>query len=104
MAREKLPTPAEIRALSPGRTDRPLPVIMEHLNLLVKFGSHVAVAEVQCLWFIRRTFGDMVPVPEIYGWRTDGREVFLYMQLIRGVTLKQRWDYPSIAERASVCG
>jgi hypothetical protein len=46
----------------------------------------------------------MVPVPEIYGWRIDGREVFLYMQLIRGATLKQRWDYLSIAERTSVCG
>jgi hypothetical protein len=101
--REKLPTPAETRALSPGRTDRPLPVIMEHLNLLVKFGPHVIVAESQCLWFIRRTLGDIVPVPEIYGWRTDGPEVFLYMQLIRGVTLKQRWDYLSIAQRTSVC-
>jgi hypothetical protein len=87
-----------------GEPTGPFTVIMEHLNLLVKFGPHVTVAEAQCLWFIRRTFGDIVPVPEIYGWRTDGLEVFLYMQLIRGVTLKQRWDYLSVAERTSVCG
>jgi aminoglycoside phosphotransferase len=28
--------------------------------------------------------------PEIYGWDKDGDDVFLYMQLVFGVTLNQR--------------
>lgn len=74
-----------------GQKIRPRPVIMEHLNLLVKFGPRVTIAEAQCLWLIRMTLGDRVPVPEVYGWRVDGNEVFIYMQLVQGVMLKDRW-------------
>ena len=66
--RRILPTLSEIKVLSSVRRAKLPPVIMEHLNLLVKFGSHVIVAEAQCLWFIRRTFRDMFPILEIYGW------------------------------------
>ena len=101
---QRLPTPAEVRALSGGENFQPPPVIIEHLNLLVKFGPCVTVAEAQCLWLIRRILGDKVPVPEVYGWRVDGLEVFIYMQLVRGVTLKDRWEHLSAAEKTSVCG
>ena len=83
-----LPTPAEVRALSEVKIFQPHPVIVEHLNLLVKFGPHVTVAEAQCLWLVRRILGDKVPVPEVYGWRVVGLEVFIYIHLVRGVTLK----------------
>jgi hypothetical protein len=98
---QRLPTPAEVRALSTVKKIRPLPVIIEHLNLLVKFGRHVTIAEAQCLWLIRRILGDKVPVPEVYGWRVDGQEVFIYMQLIRGVTVKDRWEHLIAAEKTS---
>jgi hypothetical protein len=100
---QRFPTPAEVRALSRIEKFRPLPVIMEHLNLLVKFGPQITVAEAQCLWLIRRILGDKVPVPEVYGWRVDGNEVFAYMQLVRGVPLKDRWEHLSTAEKTSVC-
>ncbi|TGO22418.1 hypothetical protein BPAE_0169g00260 [Botrytis paeoniae] len=74
-----LPTPAEVLALSGnGQTKpQPPPVIFEHLNLLVKFGRYVTLAEAQCLWIIREDLGDEVPVPEIYGWRVDGDHDFM---------------------------
>lgn len=101
----RLPTPAEVRALSPTHTTKPQPppVKFEHLNLIVKFGPHVSVAEAQCLWLIRRVLPHEVPVPEVYGWRVDGRHVFIYMQLIRGQTLKDRWKLLSGPDKAAVC-
>jgi len=100
-----LPTPAEVRALSGANQamPQPPPVRFEHLNLIVKFGPHVAIAEAQCLWVIKRVLRDEVPVPEVYGWRVDGRHVFIYMQLVRGETLKERWDSLSIADKITVC-
>ena len=83
-----LPTPAEVRSLwDHEMPNQPLPVRFEHLNLIVKFGPRVDVAKAQCLWVIKRVLGDKVPVPEVYGWRVDGRDVFIYMELIRGDTL-----------------
>lgn len=71
--------PPEVRALSGTDQARPQPrpVIFEHLNLIVKFGPHVTVAEAQCLWVIKRLLCDEVLVPEVYGWRVDGRDVFI---------------------------
>ncbi|KAF7942629.1 uncharacterized protein EAE97_006083 [Botrytis byssoidea] len=100
-----LPAPAEVFALSGDgpRESRPPPVIFEHLNLLVKFGRYVKIAEAQCLWIIKKDLGGEVPVPEIYGWRTDGDYVFIYMELIRGVTLKHQWDSMNDSDKTSVC-
>ncbi|KAH7321971.1 phosphotransferase enzyme family protein [Rhexocercosporidium sp. MPI-PUGE-AT-0058] len=99
-----LPTPSEVRALSdPRQQTQPPPIRFEHLGLLVKFGPHVTTNEAQCLWLIKKELGDDVPVPEVYGWRIDGEEVFIYMELIRGDTLKSRWDWMSKTERKTVC-
>jgi hypothetical protein len=87
---QRLPTPAEVRALSVGDTFKPPPVIFEHLHLLVKFGPRVTIAEGQCLWIIKRILRDVVLVPEVYGWKVDGSEVFVYMQYSRGQRLKDR--------------
>jgi aminoglycoside phosphotransferase (APT) family kinase protein len=62
-------------------------VIFEHLNL---FGPQVAIAEAQCLCVIKKVLRDEAPVPEVYGWQVDGRDVFIYMQYVRGETLKDR--------------
>lgn len=100
-----LPTPSEVRTLSgPGQfRPQPVPVRFEHLNLIVKFGRYVTIAEAQCLWVIKRVLGDEVPVPEVYGWRVDGRDVFIYMQLVQGETLKDRWDSLGVADKTTVC-
>lgn len=75
----------------------------EEFGLIVKFGPHVTVEEALCLLAIRSMFHDDVPVPEVYGWRVDGLEVFIYIELIRGDTLMDRWDAFSNDDRTSIC-
>lgn len=107
--RRRFPTPAEVkeRALLVNHTNpeewRPPPVYFPALNLLVKYGGAASVAEGQALWMIRKYLGHIVTVPEIYGWRKDGTETFLYMQLIPGVTLEKRWKSLSSDERLNIC-
>ena len=104
-----LPTPAEVRAAAAtakkaGRPScRPRPVKFPSLNLIVKYGSYVNVAEGQCLWSLRRLLADAVPVPEVYGWCRDQNETFIFMELIQGNTLEDRWDELSTAERLDIC-
>ncbi|KFZ14756.1 hypothetical protein V501_03063 [Pseudogymnoascus sp. VKM F-4519 (FW-2642)] len=77
--------------------------MVEHLNLLVKWGSYVTVSEAQSLWVIKRVLGNEVPVPELYGWRVDGRDVFIYMEYIKGEKLKDRWDSLTDADKTYIC-
>ncbi|KAK3290383.1 kinase-like domain-containing protein [Chaetomium fimeti] len=107
----ELPTPADIRARSniqdPGvrhEASRIPPVRYEELGLIVKFGGPpcVTVDEGQCLWALRHAL-PQVPVPEIYGWTHDGGQVFIYMELVPGATLEQRWDSLNEAEREGIC-
>ncbi|KAL2217267.1 kinase-like domain-containing protein [Thermoascus aurantiacus ATCC 26904] len=100
----QLPSPDEVRAqaqaqhragINPDRRKvlcsesphwSPPPVVFESLGLFVKWGGPGGV-----------------PVPEIYGWRTDGGEVFLYLQLLRGQTLEQAWEAMGMEDRVRVC-
>lgn len=94
-AGSRLPPPSQVKALSRDihTSPYPRPVIFEASKVLVKFGRHVTTAEAQCLWFIKRTFGDEIPVPEIFGWQVDEvNHVYLYMEFIHGQTLQDRWD------------
>lgn len=110
----KLPTPTDVRARSeiqnPGvqqRTYRIPPVRYEELGLIVKFGStpRVTVDEGQCLWALRHALLTKFPVPvsEVYGWTHDDSQVFIYMELVQGVTLEQRWESLNEVEREGVC-
>jgi hypothetical protein len=98
-----LPSPAEVRA-----RQRPLqygPVRFDSLGLIVKYGKEITIAEGQCLWYLRWAFPlSQVPVPEVYGWCEDEGEVFIYMELVKGVTLEERWEALVEEERGSVCG
>ena len=89
-----LPSPAEVTALSHNFSAKPQPqpVVFKKLNCLVKFGRSVTVAEAQCLWMLRRVFGDTVPVPEVYGWRVQEGYVFIDMEFIDGRTLHDCWN------------
>lgn len=107
--RPKLPSPDEVRqkyyesSRSQGIPSRPPPVRFPDLNLLVKFGREITIAEGQCLWALQHTLKDKLPTPEIYGWCQDDKETFLYMQLVRGDTLEQRWPHLSNAEKSACC-
>lgn len=103
-----LPSPAEVRAAAKLTTDlhnprRPRPVWFPSLNLVVKYGYEITIAEGQCLWAIRRLLPDVLPVPEVYGWCRDGDEVFIYMQMIRGPTLAARWGSLKTEEKIDIC-
>ncbi|KAK2799671.1 hypothetical protein FQN51_006803 [Onygenales sp. PD_10] len=100
-----LPAPSEVTARSTDfkNTSQPTPVRFEHLNLIVKFGPRVTVEEALCLHMIRRILPDKVPVPEVYGWKVEGGTVFIYMELIQGETLHDRWDSLSGSDRSSIC-
>jgi hypothetical protein len=106
-----LPSPAEIFAKCAVQQPSfkmghrsPRPVRFETLGLIVKFGRwpRVTIAEGQCLWALRQVL-PQVPVPEIYGWTEDSGYVFLFMELVPGVTLEERWESLRRAERISVC-
>ena len=96
-----LPLPAEVRA-NQGQGQYG-PVQFESLNLLVKYGKDITVAEGQCLWALRRFLPSQVPVPEVYGWCEDNGEIFVYMELVKGVTLEKKWESLSEQEREIIC-
>ncbi|KAE8151679.1 kinase-like domain-containing protein [Aspergillus avenaceus] len=92
---QQLPTPAQVRALSPDihTHPQPKPIVFRNPNIFVKFGRYVTVAEAQCLWMVRQAFQGTVPVPELFGWRVDNEGyVFIYMELIEGQTLLDGWE------------
>ena len=100
-----LPTPFQVRAASQGDpTDpKPPPVIFKSLNLLVKFGPHMHISETQCLWLIRKVFGNEFPVPEVYSWRIEGCHVFIYMEIIHWQVLRDQWESLSDSDKSMVC-
>lgn len=116
-----LPSPEEVRkqakaqhlsGICPDKTKsflmagphvRPPPVILKDLGLFVKWGSAVRISEGQCLYAIGRLLKNHVPVPELFGWRADGDETFIYMEYLDAQTLEQAWDALEPADRVSVC-
>jgi hypothetical protein len=105
-----LPSPAEVRELASRSTDarainpsRPPPVKFADRDLIVKYGTEITPAEGQCLIFVRRSLYPQVPVPGVYGWTKDAGQTFIYMELVDGVTLEERWDTLVEHERLSVC-
>lgn len=80
----QLPTP-EILQQHPDLSDGV--VKFEHLNLVVKAGyaDYLRLEEAQTMQALRQAFPDNeVPVPEVFGWKTSGEQVFIYMSLIYG--------------------
>lgn len=105
-----LPTPAEVRAINEESDNlrgtyfnRPPPVKFPSLGLIVKYGADVTVTEAETQTMVYKQLKGKVPVPEVFGWTEDGRQVFIYMSLIGGETLEQRWGALSHEEREAVC-
>ncbi|KAK2765226.1 hypothetical protein FQN54_008925 [Arachnomyces sp. PD_36] len=82
----------------------PPPVIFESMGLFVKWGRRAQLSEGQTLYAVRRYLKNEVPVPEVYGWRTDGEEVFIYMEAIAGPTLEKSWDGLTPEDHVRICG
>jgi hypothetical protein len=62
-----MPLPAKVCAHQCQGQYRP--VQFESLNLLVKYGKEITIAEGQCLWALCHFLPSQVPVPEVYvGW------------------------------------
>ncbi|RAL15836.1 uncharacterized protein BO97DRAFT_468007 [Aspergillus homomorphus CBS 101889] len=104
-ANRQLPTPTQVRALSKGinTCPRPAAVKFAELGLLVKFGRYVTTTEALNLWTIKKTFGDDIPVPEVFGWRVDQDGfTFIYMELIGGPTLEECWDSLDALQRRTI--
>ena len=105
-----LPKPDEMRAINKATGEfratlfnRPLPVKLESLGLFVKYGADVGPVEAQTQVLVREKLQGRVPVPEVYGWTEDGGQKFIYMELIQGDTLEERWRGMTEPERLVVC-
>ncbi|KAI0059368.1 kinase-like protein [Artomyces pyxidatus] len=97
----QIPSPNEVRAhhdvLQRGQATV---VRFRELKLVVKYGF-VLQSECQALWAVRSFTA--VPVPVVYGWFcASEKETFLYMSLIEGVTLEERWSSMTSEQRESV--
>jgi hypothetical protein len=105
-----LPTPNAVREVASRskdprtkRRNRPPPVYFPSLGLCVKYGTEVTIAEGQCLLFVRSKLSQHVPVPEVYKWCKDDGQVFIYMELMDGVTLEKSWESFNEENRLAVC-
>jgi hypothetical protein len=98
------PSPAEVRA-NPILRDviGSCTTKFDSLNIVVKYGSNITGSEAYCLRALRQLLPDEVPVPDVYGWCEDGGEGFIYMELIRGVTLERQWGSLSDQAKKEVC-
>lgn len=106
-----LPPPAEIRALNiatnkPSATsfNCPPPVLIPSLGLAVKYGADVTILEAETQVVVREKLQGRVPIPKVFGWEEDGEQGFLYMELVEGDTLMERWSGLSEDEIRGVCG
>ncbi|KAH6906707.1 kinase-like domain-containing protein [Coprinopsis sp. MPI-PUGE-AT-0042] len=103
---EPLPTPSQVRSHSTGYAERLLSTgpdcglthdqtifYYEELGLVIKCGRRTTVAEGQTLWLIREHCPEISHlVPEVYGWDTEGDEVFMYLSYVPGDTLHSRME------------
>jgi hypothetical protein len=88
----QLPDPSTVLEKLPGVTSGV--VTFKDLSLVVKFGtpSELTVDEAQAIRAVGGTFSmDQVPVPELFGWRTQSGKSFIYRGLISGEQLRDSW-------------
>ncbi|EPS35557.1 hypothetical protein H072_11042 [Dactylellina haptotyla CBS 200.50] len=97
------PSTAEVRACSEGGDPEGDITFLRELGMVVKYGPEVFVAEGQTLWAMKEYLSGVVPVPEVYGWYREDEALFLYMELVDGVTLEECWLTIDMEERAAVC-
>ena len=97
------PDPRKTLSIDGVSLRKPPPVLFEEMELFIKWGVDARISEAQCLYAIRRYLKGDVPVPEVYGWRTDGNEKYIYMEYVQGKTLEQVWDVMEPDDKATIC-
>ena len=105
-----LPSPGEVRDLNlktgnvaATSLNYPPPVVIPSLGLVVKYGLSVSIVEAQTQIMLREEFHGRIPIPEIFGWTEDDGQTFIYMSLIEGDTLADRWGGLSDGEKRAIC-
>ncbi|KAF5505668.1 hypothetical protein CGCS363_v005530 [Colletotrichum siamense] len=105
-----LPSPAEVRAINiatgdpcADEFDSPPPVVIRDLDRFIKYGRFVTIVEASTQIMVREKLQGKVPVPEVFGWVDDGGQGFIYMSLVEGDTLEERWIEMAEDERLDVC-
>ncbi|KAI0167765.1 phosphotransferase family protein [Pestalotiopsis sp. NC0098] len=105
-----LPEPEEVRTLNrlsgnDGSTsfDRPPPVIIPSLCLVVKYGRNVTTDEARTQVMVYERLTGQVPVPEVFDWTEDENQRFIYVFLIKSDQLNTRRPKLSESERQAVC-
>ncbi|KAJ5690400.1 hypothetical protein N7462_004792 [Penicillium macrosclerotiorum] len=105
-----LPTPTEIRAINeafgdPSKTFKPraAPVKLPSLGLFIKYGSRVFVTEAKTQQWLHTILKGRVPIPEVFGWTEDDGQTFIYMALVDGDMLMDRWESLDEKERQCIC-
>ncbi|KAI0384538.1 kinase-like domain-containing protein [Hypomontagnella monticulosa] len=91
----RLPTPAEVRKVWPHGRGQGGTARFDDLDLFVKFGppSYARVEEALALRAVNKAYSDKeVPAPELFGWKMDGGETFIYMSLVRGTNARESWN------------
>jgi hypothetical protein len=61
------------------------------------------ISEAQTLYAIRHVLNGAVPGPEVYGWKTQGDEKFVYMEYIPGQSLESAWSTLEHDDRLMIC-
>ncbi len=97
-AGRKLPRPEQLGASREGI------IIISEMQLVIKFGPRVTIDEAVTMWIVRKCLGSQVPVPELFGWRVYQDTVFIYMELISGVTLQECWSDMDLSDKDAICG
>lgn len=94
----QLPNPPSVDSQTRGI------VIMPEMQLVIKYGPRVTIDEAVTMLMVKKVLGDLVPVPELFGWRVHQGAVFIYMELISGVTLQECWSSMELPDKHSICG
>lgn len=78
-------------------------LVVSEMRLLIKFGPYVTTDEAITMRAVRKRLGHQVPVPEVFGWRIRQDKVFIYMEMVSGTILQERWDDLNLLEKDSLC-
>lgn len=54
------------------------------------------------MWALRQLLPE-VAVPEVYGWRRDGGQLFIFMELVEGDMLHERWNDLTEQDKTQIC-
>ena len=99
----QLPTPVSIIEQYGDKGARVIKI--EDLNVAVKIdqASYLRLEEAQTMRAIRQIFPNgEVPVPEVFGWRRYNDQVFIYMSLVHGQTLREAWSSLTVDDKTSI--